>query len=292
MYRNRKRSYQKPLTINSTDPTIYKLFHSIRHNTLPVSDFEVELNKVCTILNTPPEHLFFQHASLFSYSTIYENEKIFNYLLENFPKSFEHDILKAIYYIYPNKNPQILSRALEYFPLNQPESISTFLNKVSKNCYRDENISVITEWVEKNYKEKHISDEQLEQFFDNLILNKNKSFLSESCKNTFFKSNIISNFKKHEEFINDNQLSDFLIHIIKKEHYTHSTINNDDNVYDLRHFMHMNEKSSNTPVNIPAPVKEVKKSKTTKTKEIQEPIFQKENTVQPTITMKRKLKLN
>lgn len=249
MYHRHKKKYttKSSFAVSSTEQSIYDLFNSIRFHSLNINDFGNNLLETSKDLNLQPEQLTFQGSSLLFYAALYDNEKVFSYLTDNYLSLFQNDLLKSILYVYSHRNPNILETALNHIQLNTDEQKELF-SRFSQNCYRQENITVIQHWLKQHFNNNDISSPDLNNFIHNLIHYKNRPFLTEICRDTFWKELVKQALPLNAQFITEAQMCDFYTNIIQPEHtYQHPSYSFETVDYDLRHFM--SEKVNSRPEN-------------------------------------------
>lgn len=247
MYQRHKKKYttKSSFAISSTEQSIYDLFNSIRFHSLNVHDFGHNLLETSKDLNLQPEQLTFQGSSLLFYAALYDNETVFNHLTENYLPLFKNDLLKSILYVYSHRNPNILETALNHIQLN-PEEQADLFSRFSQNCYRQENITVIQHWLQKHFHNDELTSSELNNFITNLIHFKNRPFLTEICRDTFWKELVTQALPIHAQFITEAQMCDFYTNIIQPEHTYQQPSHSFEAVdYDLRHFMSEKTNSRN-----------------------------------------------
>lgn len=114
--------------------------------------------------------------NLLKFSCVLENDNLFKFLSENFHNEFKYDFLSCIQMIYPNKNPEILKTSFTYLPKLNEQQIENLYSMFSQNCYRQENIEIVQNWLSINLEEP-----QKIKFVELLFKNNNKPFLNYIC---------------------------------------------------------------------------------------------------------------
>lgn len=238
--KNKKYTQKSSFTVESTEQSIYNLFYNIRYHSFPEESFKEDLKDTCENLNLSVKDFSFQGCSLLFYSALYENPTTFKYLIENHKEDFKDDILKSIYYVYSNRDANILNIAMQSLECSQ-EEMCKLLKTISQNCYREENIQVINSNITQWLKNKTLSISDINNFVSDLIVNNNKSYLFTAAKEPNFKEYIIKQIAVHSEEISPYDLVEFYYKIISPNHTYPQSFDHQINDLDLRNFMSYNK---------------------------------------------------
>jgi hypothetical protein len=285
-----KKQYQKKYhhnydrtSVNTTDPHIYKLFYLTRFHSLTQEEYLEKIKDTCKQLNLFPNQLTFQSCNLLVYSAMFNNSEMFKALINEYPKEFIQDIPKCIFMTYSNSGPDILDNALQFFHFETKEPVYSFLEAVTQNCFRKENAHIIQSWVKQQYEDKKLELTEIDQFVKLLLEKNNKPFLFEICRDTFWKTRVVQSANSLDE----TKLSEdfkFFLHAITQESHTFTSFHKNCE-YDLRFFMNNEKPQENKN-------KQPQLSTTFQTGASNNNLKTPDNIGQPTVTVKKKLKIS
>ncbi len=127
------------------------------------------------------------NKDLLYFSCFNDNETLFEYLTEHYKDRFQSTYKECIFFTYINRSPKILEIALSsLLPLNTEEK-QEYIQRFSLNCYRKENIEVVSKWMNNNFTE-----EEKTLFITNLYKNNNKPFLEYASIEPSLKSIVLN----------------------------------------------------------------------------------------------------
>lgn len=282
MYRrkNRKYNYNKNQSNDTIvlDDDVYQLFNSIRYSSKTSEQFSNDLDSLIQSKKLMVNEIIYQGNNLLVHSAIFENEVTFKVLIEKFKDELLESLPKCIFYLYPNKNPQILQLALNSQGIPSEEFKSKLSQNVSEHCYRSENIKILKTWFEKYFNET-----ELLSITSQLIKNNNKPFLREVCYDSFWKKLVSKTIPDLQELIT-NQKENYFYHIITSSEHQHYQKEDTNYNYNISLITGTNCQSStkNADSKNEKNTKVVLTEKTTREKE----------SVQPVIIKKRKLSIS
>ena len=282
MYRrkNRKYNYNKNQSNDTIvlDDDVYQLFNSIRYSSKTSEQFTKDLDSLIQSKELTVSEILYQGNNLLVHSAIFENEVTFKVLIEKFKDELLESLPKCIFYLYPNKNPQILQLALNSQGIPSEEFKTKLSQNVSEHCYRSENIKILKTWFEKYFNET-----ELLYITSQLIKNNNKPFLKEVCYDNFWKKLVSKTIPDLQELIT-NKKENYFYHIITSSEHQH--LGKDDVNYNYNISLITGSNSQVSKKNtVP------KKEKNTKVVLMEKPIKEKES-VQTVIIKKRKLSIS
>lgn len=191
----------------------YELFSLIRHKSTTASMFE---KKLLNIINNYESinNIKYLGKNLIFYACLYENEEVFEYLANNYYQDFQQDFEHCISFIYTNKSPLILKICTEHLNNISDEFKKEILTRISHNCFRNENIQILSNWVQKSF-----SPEEINRFICLLVQNKNKPFLQEVSFNEQWHKQLIQTFPLIQEEIKKFNLEHFFQRLIKNKEF-------------------------------------------------------------------------
>lgn len=164
----------------------YKIFAELKNKNIKrekiielFSQISKEVNHITDLQRHNKDLLFF--------ACFNDNETLFEYLTENYQESFQSTYKECIFFTYINRSPKILEIALNaLLPLTKEEKIE-YINRFSLNCYRKENIEIVTKWINKTLD----VDEKM-VFIIKLYENHNKPFLEHVSTDLLLKDIVLN----------------------------------------------------------------------------------------------------
>lgn len=186
----------------------YHLFYEFRN--LNIQNHKIiELLAQATKAEKNIANIKRHNQNLLLFSCLLENDNAFKFLSENFHNEFKEDFFNCVKMTYPNKNPEILKTSFTYLPKLTEQQIENLYLMFSQNCYRQENIEIVQNWLSINLEEP-----QKIKFVEALFKNNNKPFLNYICSINSWKDVIKSSNTSNVDPIYLNRL---LSTEIKKE---------------------------------------------------------------------------
>lgn len=242
MYRRKNKKYHSANNTLTTEKDLYDLFHMVRYNKSLIT-FQENLKKFMDIKEISVENILYQGNNLLISSSIFENENIFQYLIENFKDSFKKSLPQCILFIYPNKNPKILNIALNSLGIPDENFKKELYIRVSNHCYRTENIQIFKEWFEKNSNEDEIC-----KIIEELIHNDNIPFLTEVCYDKYWKKQTLKVIPQFINLITSRNQNYFFHKITQDSHQKHNSQDLLITDYNLSLFTQNKDIDCNRPV--------------------------------------------
>lgn len=213
MYKKKTKRYHNHTVVESTDQDIYNLFQIIRFHSKSPENFEIELSKVLKEKEVSISDITYQGNNLITYASIYENEQLFNFLIDNYKENLKEHLPTCIRYTYHNQSPIILKKSLTQLGIPDEKFKEHLIDLSTSHCYREENISVFKEWFEK-----YCSEDDILNICKTLINKNNKPFLYQVGYDNYWKKSISTILPDVQEHINAKQLNFFLHKICGNEH--------------------------------------------------------------------------
>ncbi len=170
---------------------IYDIFYLFKNRNIQEKEI-VETLSAATKFASNITDLKKYNQNLLVFSCINDNENLFNFLTDNFKSEFILSYRECILINYINKNPNILRKSFESLPTQTEEELEEFINRFGTNCYRQENIHVVSEWLLKN-----TNSSQKTKFIETLIEKNNKPFLNIIIHNPLWNKIIYSHQPKN-----------------------------------------------------------------------------------------------
>lgn len=170
---------------------IYDIFYLFKNRNIQEKEI-VETLSAATKFASNITDLKKYNKNLLVFSCINDNENLFNFLTDNFKSEFILSYRECILINYINKNPNILRKSFESLPTQTEEELEEFINRFGTNCYRQENIHVVSEWLLKN-----TNSSQKTKFIETLIEKNNKPFLNIIIHNPLWNKIIYSHQPKN-----------------------------------------------------------------------------------------------
>lgn len=149
----------------------YKLFAELKNKNIKrekIIELLSQTSKEITHITELKRH----NKDLLFFACFNDNETLFEYLTENYKDIFQSTYKECIFFTYINRSPKILEISLNsLLPLSKQEK-QEYTQRFSLNCYRRENIEVVSNWINSNFDQE---DKIL--FVTQLYKNNNKPFL-------------------------------------------------------------------------------------------------------------------
>ncbi len=149
----------------------YKIFAELKNKNIKREKI-IELFSQLSRQNEQITDLKRHNKDLLFFACFNDNETLFEYLTDNYKDSFKSTYKECILFTYINRSPKILEIALNSLPQLTKEEKNQYIQRFSLNCYRRENIQIVTEWINKN-----LDLEEKQIFINKLYENNNKPFL-------------------------------------------------------------------------------------------------------------------
>lgn len=180
---------------------IYDIFYLFKNRNIQEKEI-VETLSAATKFASNIADLKKYNQNLLVFSCINDNENLFNFLTDNFKSEFILSYRECILINYINKNPNVLRKSFESLPTQTEEELEEFINRFGTNCYRQENIHIVSEWLLKN-----TNSSQKIKFIETLIEKNNKPFLNIIIHNPLWNKIIYSHQPKNSH---EKQLVEYL----------------------------------------------------------------------------------
>ncbi len=174
---------------------IYDIFYLFKNKNIQEKDI-IEILSVANKFVDNISDLKKYNQNLLIFSCINDNENLFNFLTNNFKSEFISSYRECILVNYINKNPNILKTAFDNLPEQKDTELYELIERFGANCYRQENIYIVSDWLIKN-----TDNNQKNKLIEVLFEKNNKPFLNVIIHNTFWNKFIYSYQakNKHEE---------------------------------------------------------------------------------------------
>ncbi len=149
----------------------YKIFAELKNKNIKREKI-IELFSHLSRQNEEITDLKRHNKDLLFFACFNDNETLFEYLTDNYKDSFQSTYKECIFFTYINRSPKILEIALNSLPTLTKEEKTEYIQRFSLNCYRKENVEIVTFWINKN-----LDLEEKKMFIKNIYEYNNKPFL-------------------------------------------------------------------------------------------------------------------